>query len=126
MEKQYQFTKQVLNIQTMGLTVYCETEFGQYRNECEAIDKSGYQCYANWAERGGKWGHNKLGTGDECGVTFVASLPKRTDGMSVVSFCAGLALATVSTVCPNSVSIPMVSRLAGVIFNNLQVEEVEP
>lgn len=118
-----EFKKQVLKIQTMGLTVYCGTEFGQYRKECEEIDKYDYASYAKWAEKGGKWGHNKIGKADELGITFVAMLPSRNDGQSLVAFCAGIALATVANVCPNSVSVPMVSRLAGVIFSNLQIEE---
>jgi hypothetical protein len=124
MAKKTILKQQRLRIETMGLTVYCETEFGQYRDVCEAIDKFDYDDYAKWAEDGTKWGHQKLGKSDEKGVVYIAMLPKAGDGQSLVQFCAGLALSTV--ICTNvNVSVPLVSRLAGVIFSNLKFDEIE-
>lgn len=119
------FKQQVLRIQTMGLTCYCETEFGQYREECEAIDRFDYHDYEKWAKGGSKWGHRILGTGDTNGVTFVAQLPRFSDSQSVVAFCAGLAFSTIVTVNNNNINVSMLSRLAGVIFNNLHTETIE-
>ena len=124
MAKKYLFKQQVLKIHTLGLTVYCETECGQYREECEAIDKYDYDSYVRWAKDDNKWGHQSLGKHDENGMTCIAHLPSRDDGQSIVSFCTGLALAAVSNVC-GSINLQMASRTAGVIFANLQIEEIE-
>ena len=117
--------QQILKIQTMGLTVYCETQCGQYRRECEAISAYQYHEYVEWAKGGNKWGHQKL-QGDENGVTFVVSLPNPNDGQSLVSLCSGLAMACVVTILGfGNFNIQMASRLSGVIFANLQWEDIE-
>ncbi len=125
MAKRRVFKSQVLEVKTMGLTVYCETECGQFRKQCEAIDEYDYHDYEKWAKDGTKWGHRILGRGDDNGVKFIAMLPHFFDSQSIVSFCAGLAFSTVCTVNNNNVSVGMVSRLAGVIWANLQTEDIE-
>lgn len=125
MAKRRIFKSQVLKVKTMGLTVYCETEFGQFRKECEAIDEYDYRDYWKWAKDGTKWGHRIIGKGDDNGVQFVAMLPQFNDSQSIVSFCAGLAFSTVCTVNNNNVSVGMVSRLAGVIWANLETEDID-
>ena len=125
MAKIIQFKKkQKLHIETWGLTVYCETEAGEWKQECEAVDRFDYHRYEKWVDDD-HWGHQTLGTCDVHKVVIIAKLPKWSDPQSVVAFCAGLAHATVTLSNPQNVSTPFVSRLAGVIFSNLKVEEVE-
>lgn len=119
------FKKAVIHIHTMGLTVYCETKAGQYRLECEGISKFDYDSYIDWAKKGDKWGYQKIGKADENGVTFAASLPKITDMQGIVSFCAGLAFATIAFVCPNAINGSLLSRVAGVIYNCLMEDATE-
>lgn len=125
MDKKYRFKQQIIEVQTMGLKVYCETEAGQYREKAEKIDKLAYADYMSWAESGEKWGYTMLGSGSDLGVTYVAMLPKRYDSQSIVNFCAGLAASTIAAVNDGKISVPMIGRLAGVIFTRLDVEEVE-
>lgn len=123
--KKRKFKQQIVTVKTMGLTMYCETEFGQYRKECEAIDKRTYEKYAEWAEKGGKLGNQIIGDCNSNGVTMIAKLPNADDGQSIVSFCAGVAMMTVNAVCEGSFNINMASRVAGVVFSRLEYEEVE-
>ena len=125
MAKKNQFKKkQKLHIETWGLTVYCETEVGERKQECETIDSYDYHEYEKMFDDD-HWGHLTLGTCDCQKVVIIAKLPKLSDAQSVVSFCAGLAHSTVALANPQNVSTPFVSRLAGVIFNNLKIEEIE-
>ncbi len=122
------FKKQVLRVQTLGLVAYCETEFGQFRSECEKSSSYVYNdVYGKWAKKDNKWGFSTLSTNDGNTTSMVVKLPDLSDGESVVNLCASLALIAVNNACSGHVDTGMVGRAAGVIYNNLilNIETVE-
>ena len=120
------FKKHVLKVKTIGLKAYCETEFGQYREECMAIDDYGYNHkYADWAKKEEKWGFTALGINNENGATYVVKLPDISDKGSIVNLVASLALSALLYTNKEGINVPMVGRVSEVIYNSLMYETIE-
>lgn len=124
--KKKRFKKQIVHVETMGLTIYCETELGQYKKECEDISIYGYDRYEFSMKKKDRWCWCKLQEDEgTSGIAYVALLPPYHDQQGVVNFCASLAVAVVEHVTRNTNNASMIGRVAGVIYANLQTEEVE-
>jgi len=120
MAKKIIFKQQVLHVKTLGLVAYCETEFGQFRSECEKSNSYVYNyVYGKWAKKDNKWGFSTLNTNDGNTTSMIVRLPDLSDGESVVNLCASLAFIAVNNACSGHVDTGMVGRAAGVIYNNL-------
>lgn len=123
--KKRRFIQQIVHVETMGLNIYCETELGQYKKECQDIDSYEYGKYEEALKKGNRWGWRKIAQTDSYGVTFIVLLPQYYDQQGIVNFCASLALTTVAEVVGTNINPTMVGRLAGVIYSNLYTEEIE-